>query len=101
MSVVEVRLNLVEQEISETLQVLWAFFFALLVAMWCTKDPRRHEFEPPFEFAAFVYFFWPLVLPYYLYTTRGIEGIVTFIGFIGIYSAPFLLGLIAYVYYAP
>jgi len=43
--------------------------------------------------------YFPLALPYYLVRTRGIEGIVYFIGFAALYFAPFLFGLVAYVYW--
>jgi len=30
----------------------------------------------PFEFDAFVFFGWPVVVPYYLYRTRGKRGLI-------------------------
>lgn len=99
-SFVQISLNLQQQEVSATTDTIWAFAFAILVAIWALKEPKQSEFEAPFEFGAFLYFFWPVVLPYYLMKTRGTEGLVLFFGFVAIYAAPFTSGLIAYAYYS-
>lgn len=46
------------------------------------KEPQHREFDAPFEFGAFMYFAWPIVLPYYLVKTQGVEGLVLFMGFV-------------------
>lgn len=98
-SYVQVLFGLAEQDVSATTDLLWIFVFAALVAIWTTKEPKFKIFSPPFEFGAFVYFLWPVVLPYYLCKTRGSEGLVLFVGFVALYYIPFLSGLLAYVYY--
>lgn len=94
-----VVLGLKEQDVSTTTDFLWMFVFALLVAVWTTKEPRFKEFCPPFEFGAFMYFLWPIILPYYLYKTRGSEGLILFVGFAALYYIPFMSGLLAYAFY--
>lgn len=98
-SYVQVVFGLQEQDVSETTDLLWMFIFAALVAIWTIKEPKFKTFNPPFEFGAFVYFLWPVVLPYYLCKTRGSEGLVLFLGFVALYYTPFLSGLLAYVFY--
>lgn len=98
-SALQIQLNLQDEVVSDASDTMWAFSFALLVAVWAKKEPGLNRFSPPFEFGAFMYFAWPLVLPYYLCKTRGIEGVVTFMGFVALYTMPFLSGLIAYVYF--
>ena len=99
-SALQIQLNLQNEVVSDASDTIWAFIFALLVAIWATKEPGQKRFSPPFEFGAFLYFAWPLVLPYYLCKTRGVEGAVTFMWFVAVYTMPFLTGLVAYVYFA-
>lgn len=98
-SYVQVAFGLKEQDVPARTEFLWMFVFAMLVAIWTTKEPKFKEFNPPFEFGAFVYFFWPVFLPYYLCKTRGSKGLVLFVGFVVLYYIPFLSGLMAYVFY--
>jgi hypothetical protein len=97
-SAAQVALNMQGEVVSDGTDTLWAFIFAILVAVWAKKEPKQREFNAPFEFGAFLYFAWPIILPYYLIKTRGCEGWITFMGFLGLYLLPFLSGLLAYVY---
>ncbi len=49
---------------------LWNFGFPYILACWVYGDRRQRGFPAPYEFEAFVFFAWPLVVPYYLYSTR-------------------------------
>lgn len=97
-SCAQVVLNMQEEVVSDSTDVLWTFIFAILIAVWAKKEPKQKEFDAPFDFGSFLYFAWPVVLPYYLVKTRGSEGLVVFLGFVGLYLMPFLSGLVAYVY---
>lgn len=50
---------------------VWLLFTQLFVACWVYLDRRDRRLNLPFEFDAFVFFAWPLALPYYLYKSRG------------------------------
>ena len=56
---------------SRATELLWAFEFQLVLALWIRADRRARGFSVPFEFDTFVFFAWPLVLPHYLLRTRG------------------------------
>ncbi|MVF14957.1 hypothetical protein FT643_22785 [Ketobacter sp. MCCC 1A13808] len=99
-TVVQVLLNSNNEVVSDASDSAWAFIFAILIAVWSVKEPMQKKFSASFEFSAAVYFAWPLVLPYYLYKTRGYEGLILFLGFAALYLTPFLSGLVAYVYFA-
>lgn len=99
MGIVEVVVNLNEEFVSNSTQTLWGLVFLLLSILWANIDANRNSFEKPFDFGFLVYIFWPIALPWYLYTTRGVEGLLIFLGFITIWLGPWLSGLIAYVYY--
>jgi len=40
------------------------------------SDRKARNFSVPFEFDAFVFFAWPLVLPWYFYRSRGKRGLL-------------------------
>lgn len=100
LSVYEIVLGLQEMEGGVDLHRAWAVVFSLLVAVWAKRDASARRSAEAFDFAFYVIILWPLVLPYYLAKTRGIEGVVSFFGFVTVYSAPFFLGLMAYSYYS-
>src|SRR5262249_27973065 len=49
---------------------LWAVGWAMLVAYWVHVDMRNTKHWPCFEYGAFVFWGWPIVLPLYLWQTR-------------------------------
>jgi hypothetical protein len=63
------------EDLSPTTEALWALAFALFLAWWVYSDRRARGFSAPFEFDAFVVFAWPVVVPYYLFRTRGRVGL--------------------------
>ncbi|ABC32216.1 hypothetical protein HCH_05556 [Hahella chejuensis KCTC 2396] len=91
-------LNLQGFDVSNSTDMLWSFVFAALIALWVSKEPKRQLFKAPFEFHAFIFFLWPVTLPYYLIKTRGGIGIVQYLGFLGMKLLSFFLGLAVYLY---
>ena len=78
----------------ETTAFLWSLEFQLLLAMWVRIDRRRRKMTLPFEFDAFVFFGWPLVIPYYLYRTRGGRGLIVTVAVYTLYVAPEVISTI-------
>lgn len=102
MGIVEVILNSRGEFVSDSTQYLWGIIFCIVTIIWVMADSETNNFDKPFDFGFLMYVFWPIALPYYLISTRGIEGIVLFIGFICIWLGPWLAGLVAYLYvYTP
>ena len=95
---VEVLLNSKGEVVSDATQSLWGIIFIVLNIMWAIADTESNDFEKPFDFGFLMYIFWPIAFPYYLFATRGIEGIVLFIGFVSIWLGPWLAGIVAYTY---
>lgn len=62
-------------------RLFWKFAFGLFVVRWVAIDRRSHSFSVPFEFDTFVFFAWVLVVPYYLFKTRGPRGLINAMGF--------------------
>jgi hypothetical protein len=76
-------------------ELLWTFEFRLVLAWWVRIDRRIRGFSVPFEFDAFVFFVWPLIVPYYLYRTRGMRGLFLVACIYGLYLTPSLTAEIA------
>jgi len=72
----------------ETAELLWSFGFRLILGAWVYFDRRARSFSVPFEFDAFVFWAWPLVVPYYLYRSRGRRGLLLGAGICCLYVAP-------------
>lgn len=98
MGAVEVILNGRGEAVSDATNTLWAIFFLLITIFWALADAEERHFEQPFEFGFLMCIFWPVVFPYYLVATRGIEGMILFFGFVSVWAGPWLAGLIGYVY---
>lgn len=65
-------------------EILWYLIISLMMAWWVHEDKKHNDFHAPFEFCAFVFFAWVIVLPYYLISTRGMKGL------------PWALGVVVY-----
>jgi hypothetical protein len=65
---------------SRVLPEEWALlenlFQQLVLALWVSLDKQGRHLRLPFEFDAFVFFAWPIALPYYLVKSRGARGLL-------------------------
>lgn len=75
----------------EASALLWSLVFPTILAIWARMDRRHQNLKLPFEFDAFVFFAWPLALPYYLYRTRGKKGLLMAAAIYGSYLAPIVV----------
>jgi hypothetical protein len=62
--------------LSEESELLWRFLSSFFIACWVHLDRRTQKLNWPFEFDAFVFFAWPVALPYYLLKSRGMRGLL-------------------------
>ena len=56
--------------------VLWTTIFRLVLAWWVLADRCLGAIELPYDFESFVFFAWPVVLPWYLWKTRRGRGVL-------------------------
>ncbi|RDE19549.1 hypothetical protein DV711_11710 [Motiliproteus coralliicola] len=89
-------MGLHEIESTDSIYTLWMCLFTVLIAMWCDRDKTGKGW--PYEYGFFMFIFWPLVLPYYLAKTRGLDGLVMFFGFGALYALPGLTWYMGYQY---
>ena len=78
---------------SEQLMVLSLTF---MFAWWVIDDAKEQKYNRPYEFGAFIFFAWPIIIPVYLVETRGWKGLLLFPAFIGLYYLPWSVGWAAY-----
>ena len=97
-SVLEVFLVRRGTSSSDSTSLLWSIVFAVIVALWTQGDVKERKLVPPYEYSFFVFLFWPVVLPYHLVKTRGMEGLVLFTGFVGLWWLPAISAIYTYVY---
>ncbi len=94
----EFYLNSIGRFETKQTQLVWGFVFVVLTIVWTLDDVKKRKFEKPFDFGFLMYVFWPIAFPYYLVSTRGIEGLVHIAGFLALWLGPWMAGLVAYVY---
>lgn len=93
----EVYLTAKGAALSLAFNAFWTICFALSVAGWVDSDRKEKAFSAPFEHQAFVFFFWPVVLPCYLFETRGAKGLWLGIGVFVFSCIPVLAALMTYL----
>lgn len=71
-------LGTIEQEVGVALGTMWLLIFSILVALWIVGERRAQSVA--FDWPAYVFFAWPVVLPFYFAKTRGPEGLATYVG---------------------
>jgi hypothetical protein len=50
--------------------------WSLLLVWWVSNDRLGRHLPVPYEFNAFIFFTWPVTVPYYLCKTRGPRGLL-------------------------
>jgi hypothetical protein len=57
----------------------------LVVAWWVTADARKRGRRLCYDYDSFIYFAWPVVVPVYLFQTRGVRAFLTLLCFAGLW----------------
>lgn len=98
-SLVNVYFVLHDSDWSDRTYALWNFSIAILFAVWAVKDIEKSGSK--YLDLGYLYFAaWPVVLPFYLVRSRGLEqGLTMFFGFLLLSVLPWVSGLVAYVYF--
>jgi hypothetical protein len=68
------------------------FTFPLILASWVLADSRKRRLGLWYDYDSFVFFAWPVVVPAYLFRTRGVRALLTLLCFAGIWLAAGLIG---------
>ena len=74
--------------------------FVSSMGLWLLADARQRNRRLPYDFGSFVFFAWVLVVPLYLFSTRGWRAFVTLGCFALLYlGAEVVAGIPWVVYY--
>jgi hypothetical protein len=63
-----------------------------LIGWWLQTDSRKYGVAWVFDMGLFLYIAWPLIMPYYLFRTRGLKGFLPILAFIGTYLGAYVMG---------
>ena len=75
----------------ELLRFLGLFW---LVGDWFLKDNRKYKVEWAYDMGFFLYIFWPIFIPYYLFVTRGFKSALSItLGFVALYIGTYFIYL--------
>jgi hypothetical protein len=80
--------------------MLASFLLPSSMALWVLADARQRRRRLPYDFGSFVFFAWPLVVPIYLFSTRGWRAFATLGFFLLLYLAASFFRIIPFVLYS-
>jgi hypothetical protein len=66
--------------------------FSGAMAAWVMADARKRGRRLCHDYDSFVFFAWPIVVPIYLFQTRGARAFLTLLCFLGVYVIAVLAG---------
>jgi hypothetical protein len=72
--------------------MLWSVCWRLALVWWVYVDRQGRVLGLPFEFDAFVFFAWLFLVPYYLYKTRGVRGLLLAAAIFALSMVPSVVG---------
>lgn len=75
--------------------------FSLAIASGVNADRRGRAVGTAYEYDALVFFFWPFVLPVYLFKTRRWLGLIVAFGILLSFEAPSFAALLTYWWLLP
>jgi hypothetical protein len=70
---------------------LCRYAFSFIIATWAFNKIKNGNFTIPYELSAFLFFLWPLILPYYLFKTDRFMGILMYLGILVLLTIPTIL----------
>ena len=71
--------------VSDHAGLVSSILFPFLLAFWVVADARRRHRSLCYDFGTFVFFGWPVVVPVYLFQTRGTRAFLTLLYFVGLW----------------
>ncbi len=65
----------------------------LVLSIWVLSDAHKRGRNLCYDYDTFVFLAWPIIVPVYLFQTRGVRALLTFLCFGGICALGILFGL--------
>jgi hypothetical protein len=73
-----------EAQLPSNAELVSSFALPFLVTFWVTTDARIRHRDLCYDFDTFIFFGWPVLVPVYLFQTRGIRAFLTLLCFAGL-----------------
>ena len=70
---------------------------ALIISSWVISDAQKRQRRVCYGYDSFVFFAWPIVVPVYLFRTRGLRAFLTLLCFAGIWLVAMLAAAIVFI----
>ena len=70
---------------------------SLILASWGIADAKKRRRQLCYDFDSFVFFALPIVVPIYLFRTRGVRAFLTLLCFAGIWLVAMLAALVVFI----
>jgi len=71
--------------------------FPLVMTSWVVADARKRGRRLCYDFDSFVFFVWPILIPVYLFQTRGVRAFLTLLCFAGICLVATLPAVVVFI----
>jgi hypothetical protein len=70
---------------------------SLILAAWVIADAQKRQRRLCYDYDGFVFFAWPVVVPVYLFRTRGVRAFLTLLCFAGIWLVAILAAWVVFI----
>jgi Na+/H+-dicarboxylate symporter len=84
-------------EPSPTFEFLYAVAFLCCVVWWLRAEARRYVVKPVYCLGLLVGVGWIIIIPYHLFKTRGVRGLIPLGALIGSFLAAHILAVFVYM----
>jgi hypothetical protein len=71
--------------------------FPLVMASWVMADAQKRGRRLAYDYGSFVFFAWPIIVPIYLFQTRGSRAFLTLLSFLGICVIAMLAASVVFI----
>jgi hypothetical protein len=84
-------------EPSSLFDSLYSIAFLCGVVWWLKAEARRYIVNPLYCLGLLVGAGWMIIIPYHLFKTRGVRGLIPLLALIGSFLAAHLLAVVVYI----
>ena len=70
---------------------------SFVMASWVLADADKRGGRLCYDYDSFIFFAWPVVVPVYLFQTRGVRAFITLLWFAGLWLVAVLAALLIHV----
>jgi hypothetical protein len=81
--------------------LLYRFGFIWILYWWLHWDGRKPELTRVLDLGLFLFAGWLIVMPYYLFKTRGERALIPIAAFIGVYFGAMIVGALLSILFLP